>query len=112
MEVARQVPSARVIVQDINVEGLSMGRDIVAKDPQLKGHVEFMEHSIFNPQPIAADVYLFRHVLHDWPDADCVKILKALVPALKEGARVLLSEGVMKETSHGRTALLEDMHVR
>lgn len=51
-----------------------------------------MEHDFFQPQPVQADVYVFKMILHDWPDAEAAKILRALVPALKPGARVLLFE--------------------
>jgi hypothetical protein len=58
----------------------------------LKSRVSFLEHDFFQPQPIQADVYIFKMILHDWPDHDAVKILQALIPALKPGARVILFE--------------------
>jgi hypothetical protein len=39
-----------------------------------------------------ADVYYLRWILHDWSDKYCVKILKSLIPAMKQGARLFLSE--------------------
>ena len=111
MEFARQVPSAKVIVQDITVEGFAMGEEIVSKDPQLKGRVEFMKHDFFTPQTVTADVYFFRHILHDWPDDECIKILRQLLPALKDGSRVLVSEGVLPEMSEGRAVSLDDVDV-
>ncbi|KAL2007609.1 hypothetical protein VTN00DRAFT_9047 [Thermoascus crustaceus] len=62
----------------------NMGREIVAQDPDLQQRVTFTEHDFFQPRPVQADVYFFRHVLHDWSDADCVRILQALLPALKD----------------------------
>lgn len=62
----------------------------------LQGRIEFMTHDFFHPQPVkGADVYLLRWILHDWPDAYCVKILRALRPALKKNVRVLVAEAVM-----------------
>ncbi|KAL1969135.1 hypothetical protein VTN77DRAFT_389 [Rasamsonia byssochlamydoides] len=109
---ARHLPRAKFYVEDINVEGLKMGRETVAQDPDLQQRITFTEHDFFEPQPVQADVYFFRHVLHDWSDADCVRILRALLPALKDGARVLVSEGVMPEPPATRSALLEDKQVR
>ena len=58
--------------------------------------VRFDAHDIFTVNPVAgAAVYYLRHVLHDWPDSHAVKILKALVPALRTGARVLVSDSVI-----------------
>lgn len=55
-----------------------------------------MVHDIFEEQPVhGADAYLFRWILHNWPDKYCVKALRALIPALKPGARVLIAEFVM-----------------
>ncbi|KAL9115726.1 MAG: hypothetical protein Q9227_000094 [Pyrenula ochraceoflavens] len=60
------------------------------------GNVEFMAHDFFEEQVVrGAEVYLFRWILHNWPDRYCGKILKALVPALKKGARVLVMDFVM-----------------
>jgi len=38
-------------------------------------------------------------ILHDWPDHDCARILQALIPVLKPGARVILIEyiGALEE---------------
>jgi hypothetical protein len=53
---------------------------------------------MFEPQPVAgADIYMLKWILHDWPDAESVAILRALVPALKPGARVLFIDYVGKQ---------------
>jgi hypothetical protein len=53
---------------------------------------------MFEPQPVVgADIYMLKWILHDWPDAESVAILKALVPALKPGARVLFIDYVGKQ---------------
>ena len=111
MALAKRLPNARLIVQDINVEGMKMGQELIAKDALLNDRITFMKHSFFEPQRTSADIYFFKHVLHDWSDQDCIKIIRALVPALKDGARILVMEGVLPRSSVGRTALLEDMQV-
>lgn len=90
-----------------------MGRKSVAQDADLQQRITFREHDFFQPQPVHdADVYFFCHVLHDWSDEDCIRIIRALLPALKNGARVLVSEGVMPEPPATRSVLLEDRQVR
>lgn len=42
-----------------------------------------------------ADVFYLRHILHDWPDSHAVLILKALVPSMRSGARILVSDSVI-----------------
>lgn len=52
------------------------------------------------------------HILHDWSDADSVKIIKALVPALRNGARVLIAEGLMPPPPAKRSSTLDAKNVR
>lgn len=47
--------------------------------------------------PVEADLYLIKLILHDWPDKQCVEILRGLRPALKPGAKVLFVDYVGKQ---------------
>ncbi len=52
-----------------------------------------------------ADVYLMRHIIHDWDDDRCVKILKNIAAVLPAGGRVLIVETVIEpgnEPSFGK----------
>lgn len=62
----------------------------VLKD--LKDRVSFVAHDFFQPQPVQADIYIIKLILHDWPDHEAVKMLRAMIPALKPGARLVLIE--------------------
>src|SRR4051812_21555044 len=53
-------------------------------------------------QPVKdADVYLFRHILHDWSDKYAIKILQNIVPVMKNGARVIAADFLMLEATTG-----------
>jgi hypothetical protein len=52
---------------------------------------------MFEPQPVQADIYMLKWILHDWPDAESVAILRALRPALRPGARVVFIDYVGKQ---------------
>ncbi|CAO2648170.1 Nn.00g090920.m01.CDS01 [Neocucurbitaria sp. VM-36] len=86
---ARKYPTLDLIVQELP--------EVVANSKEQEGlNVRFMAHDFFEEQPIkGADVYLYRWTLHNWPDKYCVDILRALIPALKNGARVLVMDFVM-----------------
>ena len=45
-------------------------------------------------------------VLHNWPEQDCYRILRALVPALKLGARIIFSEWYLPEIH--TTSIIEE----
>lgn len=63
--------------------------------PDVADRITFMAHDFFAPQPVVADVYFLRWIFHNWSDKYCVKILRALVPALRAGAKVIVSEAIM-----------------
>jgi len=47
--------------------------------------VEFMPYDMFTPQPvIKAQVYYYRHIIHDWNDESCGLFLAQVLPLLKE----------------------------
>lgn len=87
--IARKFPDLDLIVQELP--------EVVANaKPQAGLNVRFMPHDFFEEQPVkGASVYIYRWILHNWPDKYCVKILKALIPALQSGSRVLVMDFVM-----------------
>jgi hypothetical protein len=57
--------------------------------------IRYEAYDFFSPQTVAAaDVYLFRWVFHDWPDHFVIRILRAQVPALRKGSRILVNESL------------------
>lgn len=65
--------------------------------PHLADRITFMAHDFFTEQPVAADVYLFRYIFHNWPDAYAAKILQQLIPVMKTGTRVLINDSLLPE---------------
>lgn len=106
------IPEATFIVQDNNVAALDMGRRDVEPDADLKARIRFEEHDFFTPQPAQADAYIFRHILHDWSDADSIRILSSLLPALRPGAKVLISEGLLPQPPAVRLNTLASKMIR
>ena len=51
--------------------------------------------SFFERVPPGADAYVLRRILHDWPDAEAVAILRCCRAAMQPDARLLLIEGVV-----------------
>ena len=87
--IARKYPKLRLVVQDLpRVIGSAK------EEPGL--NVKFMAHDFFDEQPIKhADVYLYRNILHNWPDKYALKILRALIPALQQGSRLVVMNTVL-----------------
>lgn len=88
----REYPAiTKAIVQDLpEVTAINL-QNGAPKD--LAGRIEYRAYDFFQPQEIGdADVYIFRTVLHDWPDEYVVRILRNQVAALKAGARLLIND--------------------
>ncbi|KAK7182251.1 hypothetical protein DPSP01_006969 [Paraphaeosphaeria sporulosa] len=106
--IARKYPQIKVVIQDLP--------DVIEKaqssaPADLGDRVEFMAHDFLTDQPIKdADVYLMRWILHDWSDAYSIRILRALIPALRKGARIVLHEYIVPEP--GKTLTLQDRTLR
>jgi len=62
--------------------------------------------SFFEGVPIAGDVYLLSHIIHDWSEAQCLTILGVCRRAMNPNSRLLIIEMVLPtgNTSHpGKT---------
>ncbi|EXJ80351.1 hypothetical protein A1O1_08495 [Capronia coronata CBS 617.96] len=69
--------------------------DITSED--LPG-VTKMPHDFFQEQPAKnAQMYYIRRVLHDWQDKDAARILKAIVPAMAQDSRIVISDMAIPE---------------
>jgi hypothetical protein len=106
LALVKRFPSLSVVVQDM---------EMVVKNAMAPADVQdrmgFMAHDLFAPQPIhGADVYFMRWVMHNWSDKYVTLMLRALVPALKPGARVIIQETLMPEP--GAVALWKEKNLR
>ncbi|KAH7309198.1 S-adenosyl-L-methionine-dependent methyltransferase [Stachybotrys elegans] len=68
---------------------------------ELVPQIERQKHDFFEEQPVkGARCYYFRSIFHDWPDDDCVRILKRVAEAMTPGySKLLLSEFVLPATN-------------
>jgi hypothetical protein len=91
---------------------------IMARNPHLKGTlyeeahvVEGAKHGplkplmerctmvsgdMFSSVPAGADAYIMKHIIHDWPDELCLKILKACRNAVNPGGKLLVVDSVIQ----------------
>ncbi|PWN26362.1 S-adenosyl-L-methionine-dependent methyltransferase [Jaminaea rosea] len=108
-------PDLKFHVQDLE-EPVAQGKAFWSATfpPQVAERVTFQAHSFFEPQPEQiSDVYLMRFILHDWADADCLKILSALRSSVKAGTTLLVAEILIDadNTSWQRTMSLHMLAV-
>ena len=51
---------------------------------------------MFSSVPAGADAYIMKHIIHDWPDDLCLKILKACRKGVDSGGRLLVVDNVIQ----------------
>jgi hypothetical protein len=91
---------------------------ILATNPHLKGTLYEVPHVVegcrngpltpvmerctlasgdmFSSVPAGADAYIMKHIIHDWPDDLCVKILTACRKGVNPGGKLLVVDNVIQ----------------
>ncbi|KAL7931591.1 S-adenosyl-L-methionine-dependent methyltransferase [Trichoderma chlorosporum] len=106
--VAEKFPQLRFIVQDLAGMRTPEATDKIPK--HLASRVTLTTHDFFQPQTESADAYLFRHIFHAFSDKYAIDILRALVPALRPGARIIINDIVLP--APGLLSRMEEKSIR
>lgn len=67
----------------------------VLQEAGIADRVTVVAGDFFSDVPAGADAYLLRKILHDWHDADCVRILHAVRRAVTQRSRLLIVDAVV-----------------
>lgn len=95
LALAERMPNASFVVQDASDMAIAQGQQDTA---ELKNRISFQFYDFRTPQLCCnADVYYFKNIFHNWPDASCVEILRNQIPALKPGATILIDDFTLHE---------------
>jgi hypothetical protein len=82
--------------------------DVAAGKLDLQERVTSVGGDFFQSVP-AADLYLLKHILHDWDDTSCIRILTNCRRALRPGGRVAVIELSLGEIGEPGLAPIFDM---
>jgi hypothetical protein len=63
---------------------------------QLMGRCTLAGGDMFSSVPSGADAYIMKHIIHDWPDEACIKILKACRKGVNPGGKLLVVDCVIQ----------------
>src|SRR5215213_1653266 len=88
-------PELRGVLYDLPHVASEARRQIDAKG--LSGRCEVIEGSFFESVPSGGNAYMLSHIIHDWDEARCLKILDNCLRAMRGGGRLLLVEQVIPE---------------
>jgi hypothetical protein len=78
---------------------------------QLQGRMAVSGGDFFAAVPSGADAYLLKHILHDWDDEACLRILGAIRSVMAPGARVLIVEQVIPPGNEAFPGKLLDLNM-
>jgi precorrin-6B methylase 2 len=67
----------------------------------LQERCSFVGGNIFSSLPNEADLYLIKHVLHDWNDENATAILASISRAMDQKAELVIIEGLMDRDTSG-----------
>lgn len=99
---ATAFPLLNIVIEDLP-EPIENAKARLSDLPSdIKSRIEIKAYDFFTPQPVRnADVYLLRTILHDWPDADAIKILQGIVAAMGPSSRLLIMDMVLPKPGSG-----------
>lgn len=87
---AEKYPAMKFVVQELP-------QTIASAPPPASPHITYQVHDFFTDQPVrGADIYFFRWIFRNYSDKHALKILRALIPALKKGAKVVINDNCFK----------------
>ncbi|KAI0941969.1 hypothetical protein AcW1_009688 [Taiwanofungus camphoratus] len=116
LPIVQSCPQIRLIVQDTERVVAEAPAFWQTKQPEAlaQGRVSFQVHDFFQPQPASNNsniaVFLLRMILHNWPDAECVQILKRVRESIgdNKSARIVIVDNIMLYASRDQTVEGQD----
>jgi SAM-dependent methyltransferase len=100
-------PRATGVVFDLAHSAAAATRALAQSD--LAQRCTAMAGDFLTGVPPGADAYLLKHILHDWDDAVCVRLLKQCRRAMPSDAKLVVCERILARDQDNRYAQLTDL---
>lgn len=91
--ILQEHPAQRGVLFDLP----GVGQAALLAERGLSSRCEIQNGDMRTYVPAGGDGYILRRILHGWPDAECVALLRRIRQAGSSGVRVLIIENVMPE---------------
>lgn len=106
-ELLKAVPTAMGVLFDLpNV--IDQARQAV-ESLGLKDRVSLVSGDFFQAVPSGGDLYLLKQILHDWDDANCLKLLKNIHQAAEPESKLLVVEMLVPDKPEPSLVPLTDL---
>jgi hypothetical protein len=103
IDVLRSHSGLRGVLFDVP-QVIALAETVVA-DAGMARRLELVAGSFFESVPAGGDAYILSNILHDWPDAECLRILQACRAAMRPGAKLIVVEGVVPSDTAAPSAV-------
>ncbi len=88
---------SKILEANEHLSGILFDQPQVVEGAKTSDRIKISGGDFFAEIPVAADVYLMKHIIHDWNDEQSKTILTNLAKAAATGAKLLLIESVVEE---------------
>lgn len=109
IELLERYPSARGTLLDLDSAVRSAKAQI--EERGLIERCEAISGDFFKILPAGADLYLLKHILHNWPDETASSLLGRVAEAMRPGGRILVIDGVLLPPAYGDATRLLDLEM-
>jgi hypothetical protein len=110
--VLERYPGLQAVVMDVP-ELIPVARErLPVSDPAIANRLEYFGGDMFESVP-AADVYIMKHIIHDWGDEECVRLLQNCCRSMEGEGRVICVDAVIPPMGNiaGSPAKLLDINM-
>lgn len=104
----------RVLFQYPEAKGILFERPQVLAEVRAMGlamddRLQLCEGNFFHSVPKGADLYILRHILHDWADDEAILILSNIRKNMMPGTKLLVFEHILREANQPDFARFLDL---
>jgi hypothetical protein len=85
--------------------------DLVIYQRGLSDRCKVESGSFFDSIPEGGDVYILKHIIHDWPDDKAIEILKNVRKSMRKNSKLLLVEAVIAEDNEPSLGKMIDLEM-
>jgi hypothetical protein len=109
LAIAERFPAIDCVLFD-RLEVIAGAGHVLSKSPHA-GRIETKGGDFLEGVPEGADAYIMKHIIHDWDDERCVRILGHCAAAAAEDGRVLVVDQVVTDRPESAFSKIMDLEM-
>lgn len=105
--IMRAAPRSHGVLYDL--ESVTAGAPAVLAAAGVTDRCTIESGSFFDSVPVGGDLYLLKHVIHDWPEAEALEILATVRRAMDPAAALVSVEMIVPQANRPHLSKLVDL---